>query len=264
MSNSNEAWRRSKILTRQGAKLLESSKDPVLEVFDSLPRCSQSERLVHSRRKISKHQNMLDTNMFESYLENLWSRVPEEKMISYAYLDCLWFSLYKDESAKSKVLDWIKRKQIFKRKYVFVPIVCWRHWSLLILCHFGEKGQSRTKKPCMLLLDSLQELDPKRLEPDIRRFVHDLYRSEGRKEKDEFIYDIPLLIPQVPQQKNGEECGIFVLYFLYLFLQSAPEIFKHEGYPYFLNKEWFKLEDLECFRKELDSISRCKDVIDID
>lgn len=244
--------------------MLQSSKDPVLEVFDSFPRRKQSERLVHTRRTISKNQNMLDTNMFESYLETLWSKIPEENRISYTYFDCLWFSLYKDGSAKSKVLEWIQRKQIFKRKYVFVPVVCWRHWSLLILCHFGEKGQSGTKKPCMVLLDSLQELDPKRLEPDIRRFVLDIYRSEGRKEKDEFIYGIPLLIPQVPQQKNGEECGIFVLYFLYLFLQSAPENFTQEGYPYFLNGEWFKLEDLEGFRKELNSISTCKDVISID
>lgn len=100
------------------------------------------------------------------------------------------------------------------------------HWSLLILCHFGENRNSDTNQPCMLLLDSLQKMGPKRLEPQIRRldnffillfihvscnlnpmygwyavnlfrFVRDIYRSEGRKETDDFIYKIPLLIPKV-------------------------------------------------------------------
>jgi hypothetical protein len=44
------------------------------------------------------------------------------------------------------------------------------HWNLLILCHFGEMDRLRTRSPCMLLLDSLLDTEPKRLEPDIRRF----------------------------------------------------------------------------------------------
>ncbi|XP_010907576.1 probable ubiquitin-like-specific protease 2A isoform X3 [Elaeis guineensis] len=211
----------------------------------------RSRRLKNVRRTNSSNDKKLDTNVFESYLEDLWNRISEEKRSSCAYIDCLWFSLYKDKMTKEKVLKWIKRKQIFARKYVFVPIVCWRHWSLLILCHFGGKKQSKAKKPCMLLLDSLHSTEPKRLEPDIRRFVLDIYKSEGRKEGDDFISKIPLLIPKVPQQTNGEECGTFVLYFIYLFLQNAPENFSQEGYPYFLTEEWFCSEDLEIFRKEI-------------
>jgi len=40
---------------------------------------------------------------------------------------------------------------------------------------------------------------------------------------------------QVPQQRSGEECGIFVLYFIYLFLQSAPDNFSQEGYSDFVS-----------------------------
>lgn len=41
---------------------------------------------------------------------------------------------------------------------------------------------------------------------------------------------------QVPQQRNAEECGNFVLYYINLFIESAPEIFSiSEGYPYFVS-----------------------------
>lgn len=44
------------------------------------------------------------------------------------------------------------------------------HWSLLILCHFGET-KSKTRTPCMILLDSLHMANPNRLEPEIRKYV---------------------------------------------------------------------------------------------
>lgn len=99
-----------------------------------------------------------------------------------------------------------------------------RHWSLLILCHFGESLESETSTPCMLLLDSLEMTNPKRLEPDIRkyvsstslnfsccssklelyildsgitRFVMDIYKEEGRPYQKEAIEKIPLLVPKV-------------------------------------------------------------------
>lgn len=96
------------------------------------------------------------------------------------------------------------------------------HWNLLILCHFGEMNRLRTRRPCMLLLDSLLGLEPKRLEPDIRRFIYffihsfilfgntevcchvvkirfvfDIFESEGRNESRKCISDIPLLVPKV-------------------------------------------------------------------
>lgn len=198
--------------------------------------------------EIFPQQGMMDTHTFQCCFENLWKSLSDEKRASFAYLDCLWFSLYLKTYSKEKVLEWIKKKQIFSKKYVIVPIVQWRHWSLLILCHMGGDLLSKTSTPCILLLDSLRKTNPKRLEPGIRKFILDLYKTEERPENRKQIYRIPFEVPKVPQQGNGEECGNFVLYYINLFIQSAPESFSiSDGYPFFMKKDWFTREDLEGF-----------------
>lgn len=103
----------------------------------------------------------------------------------------------------------------------------------------------------MLLLDSLEKIGPRRLEPDIRKFVQDIYKVGNRPETKDLISRIPLLVPKVPQQKDDTDCGNFVLYFIKLFLEFAPENFSMEGYPYFMKKDWFTFEDLDRFCENL-------------
>ncbi|KAK6947557.1 Ulp1 protease family, C-terminal catalytic domain, partial [Dillenia turbinata] len=176
----------------------------------------------------------------------------QDERASFAYLDSLWFPLYLKESSKQKVFKWIKQKNIFSKNYVSVPIVCWSHWSLLIFCHFGESIESKSRTPCMLLLDSPRMADPKRLEPKIRKFVLDIYKTEERPEQKKLISRLPLLLPSVPHQSNADECGNFVLYFIKLFVESAPKDFSiSEGYPYFMKEDWFEREGFKCFSKKL-------------
>ncbi|KAK6936886.1 Ulp1 protease family, C-terminal catalytic domain [Dillenia turbinata] len=224
----------------------------VLPKKSDVSQCRCSDRRPKHKKEIFVLPKKLDTGVFECYLENLWSCIPEDKRASFAYLDSLWFSLYMKESSKQKVLKWIKQKNIFSKKYILVPIVCWSHWSLLIFCHLGESTESKSRTPCMLLLDSLRMADPKRLEPNIRKFVQDIYKTEERPEQKKLISRLPLLLPSVPQQSNANECGNFVLYFIKLFVESAPNDFSiSEGYPYFMKEDWFKREGFECFSKKL-------------
>ncbi|KAL0012035.1 hypothetical protein SO802_007143 [Lithocarpus litseifolius] len=135
-----------------------------------------------------------------------------------------------------------------------------RHWSLLIFCRFGESTKLETRTPCMLLLDSLEKANPRQLKPDIRKFVLDIYKEEGRLESKDPIYQIPLLVPKVPQQRNGEECGSFVLYFINLFMESAPEDFSTQYFPYFMKDNWFAPEGWKNFRENIDSLKEKSDV----
>lgn len=209
-------------------------------------------RLVR-RNQVPKLDKHLDTNIIDKYMEQLWKNLPEEKQESCTFLDCLWFSMYLEEALSFNVLKWTKAKNIFSRRYVFIPIVHWSHWNLLILCHFGEDFATQERTPCMLLLDSLKETNPNRLEPLIRKFLVEIHKEEGRQDGDKIIANIPLLVPEVPQQTNGNDCGVFLLHFIDLFLQLAPENFSISNgcYPYFLTKDWFNCEEIGKLRKDI-------------
>lgn len=244
-----------KKINKQEAEQIRRYKLTPLCFLGTFPSRKRSKRRKPKYKiaRVIKEKKKLDSGEFDCYFQNLWRSFSEDKRTCFTYLDSLWFYWYMKASSKGKVLTWIKEKQIFLKKYVLVPIVCWGHWSLLIFCHLGESTMSKARTPCMLLLDSLEMANPRRLEPDIRKFVLDIYRSEGRDENEKLIYKIPLLVPKVPQQRNGEECGQYVLYFINLFVKDAPDDFSIKDYPYFMNKHWFSLQCLDNFFEELDS-----------
>ncbi|CAK9143477.1 unnamed protein product [Ilex paraguariensis] len=173
----------------------------------TFPCRKRSRRARKCQNKVSNPKKKLNSETFEHYLENIWRTFSEDRMASFTRFDSLWFSLYLKASSREKVLTWMRRQDIFSKKYVLVPIVCW--------------------------------------------LVLDIYKAEGRSENKKLISRIPLLVPKVPQQKNGDECGYFVLYFINLFVGGAPESFSiKEGYPYFMKQNWFGYEGLEDFCKQ--------------
>ncbi|KAE8776082.1 Ubiquitin-like-specific protease 2 [Hordeum vulgare] len=223
------------------------------------PKMPGSSNRIASSRRDKENQDKLDTRIFDLYMEDLWKRTDEDQKNAYAYLDPLWFNSYVNggNEQKSRILRWTKKLKIFSRKYVFVPIVLWGHWNLLVLCHFDETDCSDAKKgPRMLLLDSLNTTDPKRLGPDIRGFIRGIYEIEERKESAHFIEKIRLEFPKVPQQ-NGEECGIYVLYFINCFLQNGKlaEVLQNktleEDFKQLFDDGTFDPEELENFRKDV-------------
>lgn len=117
------------------------------------------------------------------------------------------------------------------------------HWTLSILCDFEEDLE--LKEPCMILLDSLQVAE-QNYEFLIRHFVRDLLIIEGRSKQAERVHEYPLLIPMVPQQPSGEDCGYYVLFYAMKFIQEAPHKFSFStGYAYFMTKTWFVLHDID-------------------
>ncbi|KAL8545003.1 hypothetical protein ACS0TY_005273 [Phlomoides rotata] len=197
----------------------------------------------------------LSDDLFDYCFGIIWKETPEVRRNQFTYLNSYFFRLYTMKHTRESALTWIK-KNIFSKCYVFVPIVYESHWSLLILCHFGESLESKTTTPCMLFLDSLHAYGARtNLEPLIRSLVLDIFRTEGRSESKDLVERIPLLIPKVPQQRDDKECGIYVLYYVNLFLEGAPLSFSiSSGYPHFLKEDWFTEEDVEQFYEKLESL----------
>ncbi|KAL6660596.1 hypothetical protein ACP70R_001631 [Stipagrostis hirtigluma subsp. patula] len=249
--------KRSRTSRRTVVKTSRKSKNALPSIYDKLP---QSRSLHNSTIKRNKgNQDKLDTDIFELYMEDLWKNIDEDKKSAYSYFDSLWFNMYNEGLNKSNVLKWIKAKKIFSRQYVFVPIVCYGHWSLLVLCHFDDTNCSDIKKgPRMIVLDSLNKTDPTKLQPSIRRFIVDIYKTEEREESKQFINKIRLEFPKVPQQ-NGDECGIYVLYFIKSFLENEKlaEVLRNktleEDFTQLFDDGCFNPEELENFRKHIHS-----------
>lgn len=206
--------------------------------YEECTRRERSRRRVKCKYLVSKLRKKLNSNIFINYLEVLWKKdVLDEKKNSFVYVDCLWFSMYKSENerVRSSVFESVKAKHIFSKEYVFLPIVYWSHWTLLIFCNFGEDLDDDNEKTCMLFLDSLKTTETaQRLEPDIRKFVLDIFRIEGRSEDSSLVDDIPLHAPDVPQQTNDVECGSFVLYYIHRFIEKACS-FNIDSYPCFVS-----------------------------
>uniref|UniRef100_A0A1J3H8M3 Ubiquitin-like-specific protease 1D n=1 Tax=Noccaea caerulescens TaxID=107243 RepID=A0A1J3H8M3_NOCCA len=266
--NHRTCWKHIAALNARGSepKLTEEEfeiyKSTAPCFYEDFERRERSSRRIKCKYLVSKLRKKLNSNTFIVYLEDLWRGLSDEKKNSFVYLDCLWFSMYKSENPRirSSVFESIKKKQMFSKKYVFLPIVYWSHWTLLIFCNFGEKLDSESGNTCMLFLDSLKTTNSwQLLEPDIRKFVLDVYRVEGRTEDKRLVDEIELFVPKVPQQTNDVECGSFVLYYIQRFIEDAPESFIADDYPSFMKEDWFSHEDLDEFCNKLDSLGtiRC-------
>ncbi|GJS63465.1 ribonuclease H-like domain-containing protein [Tanacetum coccineum] len=184
---------------------------PVDEVSDSqyCPVDEDSESDVYLIEELNSqdhHSSSTNTGqrrVTRSYM--LWLSFSEDKKSSFTYIDPLWYNLYLNDSNKEKALNWIKKKDIFCRKYVFV---------LIFQC-FGSK----LKTPCILLLDSLEKADhSKQLETAIRKFVLDIYGFSERKEDKRLVSKMPFLVPKVPRQIDQEESKFYALALITTFM----------------------------------------------
>ncbi|RZC76334.1 hypothetical protein C5167_000423 [Papaver somniferum] len=221
----------------------------------NFPRREPSKRIINSKIPVRK-ENQLDTNKFHSYFEwilRMFFRAgilygapfrQKERTLSHIWI-AFGFPCTGKRCPRKGCWPGLRADIFFQKNMFLFPL---SHWSLLILCHFGESLESTTTKPCMLLLDSLEIADPRRFEPDIRKFILDIYKVEGKPDHKKTIGKIPLLVPKVPQQKNKDDCGFFVLYFMEMFMRCAPDNFSiDKGYPYFMDENWFSAESVQTF-----------------
>ncbi|KAL0222525.1 hypothetical protein RCL1_002379 [Eukaryota sp. TZLM3-RCL] len=140
---------------------------------------------------------------------------------SVVHLFSVFFYTQLRENGYSSVKGWLKKINIFEKELVFIPIHEDNHWLLIALVNFHKLNPDFNEseyqpvlpitqaitKPMIIALNSLSYNT--NAPTTINRFVTSHF-SDKFGENCERITKIQ---PQVPQQSNDYDCGIFVILF---------------------------------------------------
>eukprot|EP00466_Bigelowiella_natans_P016615 jgi/Bigna1/87370/estExt_fgenesh1_pg.C_190190 len=146
------------------------------------------------------------------------------------FFNSFFFTKYRDSKPGVRyqsVKKWTKY-DIFRKKFIVIPINDSLHWSLVVVCYLGsllgygsENHKLKAPTPCMLYFDSmLTKGASKRFCPLLRAYLH----SEIKRKKDRNISITEEILPvyemRVPQQDNCSDCGLFLLQYAECFAKN--------------------------------------------
>ncbi|PWA90947.1 Peptidase C48, SUMO/Sentrin/Ubl1 [Artemisia annua] len=196
-------------------------------------------------------------NFYIRYLQQLISS--SENMIQNCHFFNTFFysQLQKNYKGDSflKFRKWWKRVNLFEKAYIFIPIHQSAHWSLAIICIPNKEDELG---PVILHLDSLGLHNSSSIFDNIRSFVEEEWSylrnledsldlpitDEIWENLDDRIIDKRI---EVPRQRNANDCGLFVLFYIERFLKEAPERLREKDLSMF-SKQWFCPEEASNLR----------------
>ncbi|KAL6614554.1 hypothetical protein ACP70R_036824 [Stipagrostis hirtigluma subsp. patula] len=150
-----------------------------------------------------------------------------------------------DDLQFHKLRRWWRNVDIFKKAYIILPINATLHWSLIIVC---MPTKETDLGPIMLHLDSLGLHDSRKIFDTVARYLE----AEWRHLQRDSFYDIPFSGAvwnrlsskidrkevEVPRQLNEYDCGLFMLYYVDMFIKEAPERMTKQNLHMF-DRKWF-------------------------
>lgn len=159
------------------------------------------------------------------------------------------------EQACKEVENWTRKVDVFSKDFILIPINDMSHWSLAIICHPNkirlpeEDGIIPTSigyTPCIIHLNSLRDTHTDVVKV-LERFLREEWIRKFRTPRElakKMFNGFRSITPEVPQQTNLTDCGVFLLQYFENFLNedlsAVSLINNHNNYPTFLNLEWFK------------------------
>lgn len=160
----------------------------------------------------------------------------DEESSNIHFFSTQFFQKIQDQGPES-VLGWTRRRNIniFEKKFIFIPINDYLHWSLCIVVNPGKLENSFTEEdesvskdndekvdiPFLLFLDSLKAHQASKVKKHLydwlnleaKRLNTFEVLSEKYKEKKSELFtqhSMPIFEPKIPYQNNGWDCGVFV------------------------------------------------------
>ncbi|CAA7037749.1 unnamed protein product [Microthlaspi erraticum] len=213
--------------------------------------------------ELLKPRRFINDTIIDFYIKYLKSRIPPEKRDRFHFFNCFFFrklanldkgspSTFGGKEAYQRVQKWTKNVDIFEKDYIFVPINCSFHWSLIIICHPGESVPSHAENtprvPCILHLDSIKGSHKGGLINIFPSYLHEEWKARNGDATIDFSKtpNMQLISLELPQQGNSFDCGLFLLHYMELFVAQAPAKFNPSLIPRsanFLTRKWFPAKE---------------------
>lgn len=127
---------------------------------------------------------------------------------------------------------WLKGVEIFTKDFLIIPICDRDHWILVIICYPGNQPIYTNRslndeclyEPAVFVLNSIPGSTPK-LKKTLNRFLQHQWKIERHNRRLFPIHSskksgIRLIFPDIPQQKNSYNCGLYMLNYFYCFLKD--------------------------------------------
>jgi len=182
------------------------------------------------------------THIFSNYFYNRLTQKHQQKKLSSNNAP----QLSAAERGYNNVKKWTKNTNIFDKDFVIVPINDNDHWYVVVICFPGlitsKVEGGKVKRPIMLIMDSLEDGIKERVVKALRSYLSCEWREKMVKtgrEKDQRDFkeeDMPSVCPEIPQQPNLTDCGLYVLEYIEAFFRSPIEDF---SVPLASLKNWF-------------------------
>ena len=153
----------------------------------------------------------------------------------------------------NNVKKWTKNVNIFEKDFIVIPINESDHWFVVIVCFPNPRESSKVKRSIMIIMDSLEDGRKTTVCNNIRTYLSMEWSAKMNTEKRFTVENCPAYCPNVLQQSNMTDCGIFLLQFVESFFEKPLTAFTP---PLESLVSWFSEDCINSKRYKIASIIR--------
>ncbi|CAA0809118.1 Probable ubiquitin-like-specific protease 2B [Striga hermonthica] len=204
----------------------------------------------------------VNDTIIDFYIKYLKSRQNEEARSRFHFFNSFFFrkladmdkdpsSAFDGKAAFQRVRKWTRKINLLEKDFIFIPVNYNYHWSLIVICYFGEvssyegiENGKTLRVPCILHMDSLRGTHAG-LKDLLQSYLWEEWKERQKETSEDLcssFRNLKFLPLELPQQPNSYDCGLFLLHYVELFLEEVPDnfsVYKITPSSKFLQADWF-------------------------
>jgi len=196
------------------------------------------------------------THIFSIYFYNRLTQKPKIKLTANAP------PMSPAERRYDNVKKWTKNTNIFEKDFVIVPINHEDHWYVVVICYPAltkpRVSEGRMECPVILLLDSLEDGMKDEVVANLREYLACEWRErmvvgQGQGVRLFQQSSMPHFCPDIPQQPNLTDCGLYLLEYVEAFFRTPIQDF---SVPIASLASWFTADQVQGKRESIAALIR--------